>query len=99
MLDTPEETGAVYAAEDLYAAWLDRARRSPGEPVRIRVGEAVRLFEPELEPRFSDPEHVQAYVDRVLDHLAGSGATYLRDGTDLTLVPIRVRRRRGRTRA
>jgi putative metallohydrolase (TIGR04338 family) len=96
----PDETAAVYAAEDLYAEWLDRASRSPGDPVRVRVGATVQAFEPEVEPRFSDPEHVQAYVDRVLDHLAASGASYAdRDGRDLTGVPVRVRRRRGRTRA
>lgn len=94
------DTTAVYAAEDQYAAWLDRASRSPGEPIRVTVGAEVRSFEPELEPRFTDPDAVQAYVDRVLAHLAESGATYRdADGQELTAVSVRVRPRRGRQRA
>ncbi|MFC7493971.1 MULTISPECIES: DUF7168 domain-containing protein [unclassified Nocardioides] len=95
-----DETSAVYAAEDLYATWLDHARRAPGQALHVRVGDEVRSFEPELEPRFSDPGDVQTYVDRVLHHLAATDATYLdRGGHDLTRVPLRVRPRRGRLRA
>ena len=36
------DASAVYAAEDLYADWLDRASRTPGEPVQVRVGDEVR---------------------------------------------------------
>ncbi|MBZ5740045.1 DUF2786 domain-containing protein [Nocardioides mangrovi] len=94
------DTTAVYAAEDLYADWLDRARRTPGEPLQVRVGEEVRSFEPEVEPRFTDPDHVQAYVDRVLAHLTSTGATYDdAEGRDLTAIPVRVRARRGRRQA
>ena len=100
MPGTDHETTAVYAAEDLFADWLDHASRSPGEPVQVRIGDSTGTFEPELEPRFSDPEAVQTFVDRVLDHLAEAGASYPdADGRDLTRVPVRVRGRRGHRRA
>lgn len=95
-----DDTRDVYAAEDLVAAWLDDAARRPGEPVRVRVGSQVRTFEPEVEPRFTDPEHVQPYVDRVLEHLRRAGASYPGPGgDDRAAVPVVVRGRRGATRA
>lgn len=91
---------AVYGAEDQLAAWLDRASRSPGTPLRISVAGEIRAFEPENEPRFSDPTAVQEYVDRVLAHLRESGAHYPGpDGTDLLTVPLVVRARRGHRQA
>ncbi len=94
------DTNDVYAAEDLFAGWLDQVRRAPGEPLRVRVGAEVRTFEPETEPRFTDPAHVQAFVDRVLAHVAAAGGGYVdRDGLDLATVPVLVRPRRGSTRA
>ena len=62
-----DDTRTVYAAEDLLAGWLDEARRRPGSPLRITAGREVLELEPETEPRFTDPAHVQDYVDRVLD--------------------------------
>jgi putative metallohydrolase (TIGR04338 family) len=94
------DTREVYAAEDLFAGWLDDASRRPGEPLRIRVGESVQTFEPETEPRFTDPAHVQEFVDRVLAHLAATESRYDDgSGLDLARVPVVVRARRGRTRA
>ncbi|WP_435769926.1 TIGR04338 family metallohydrolase [Nocardioides sp. SYSU DS0651] len=78
------DTQAVYAAEELFRSWLDAARRSPGEPVRVRMGDQVRELEPEVEPRFTDPAHIQDYVDKVLAHLGEE-------------VPVAVRARRGHT--
>ena len=94
------DTRDVYAAEDLFAGWLDEASRTPGAPVRIRVGDAVSSFEPETEPRFTDPTHVQQYADRVLAHLVATGSRYDDGaGRDLAGVPVVVRARRGHTRA
>jgi len=90
----------VYAAEDLFTTWLDDAARRPGEPLRVRVGSTERSFEPEVEPRFTDPGHVQEYVDRVLAHLVDTGARYDDgSGPDLASVPVRVRSRRGHRKA
>lgn len=95
-----DDTAAVYQAEDLLASWLDQAARTPGDPVRVTVGAGVREFEPETEPRFADPEHVQSYVDRVLDHLAAIEAAYPdAEGLDLARVPLAVRSRRGARQA
>lgn len=94
------DTRDVYAAEDLFAGWLDDASRTPGEPLRVQVGASLQTFEPEVEPRFSDPAAAQAYVDRVLAHLTATGSSY-DDGTglDRAAVPVVVRPRRGRSRA
>lgn len=96
----PDDTTAVYAAEDLFADWLGQASRSPGEPIRVQVGEHVQDFEPETEPRFTDPDHVQDFVDRVLQHLVEAGASYDdRSGRDRARIPVRVRSRRGGRKA
>lgn len=71
------ETQAVYAAEDLFRSWLDSA-----PPVRVQVGGDVRELVPEVEPRFTDPAHVQDFVDKVLAHVGCA-------------VPVEVRARRG----
>lgn len=94
------ETSAVYAAEDLFASWLDESSRRPGEPLRVQVGATLQSFEPETEPRFTDPGHVQDFVDRVLAHLIAADSRY-DDGTGLDLagVPIAVRARRGHRQA
>ena len=98
--ETAAVTATVYGAEDQLAAWLDQAARAPGEPLRITVGAGVREFEPETEPRFTDPAHVQQYVDRVLGHLTAIEASYPdREGLDLARVPLRVRSRRGARQA
>lgn len=95
-----DDTRAVYAAEDVLAEWLDEATRRPGEAVRVRVGESVRTFEPETEPRFTDPAHVQDFVDRVLAHLVTTGSRYDDGaGLDLAAVPVTVRARRGHRQA
>ncbi|MBM9459127.1 DUF2786 domain-containing protein [Nocardioides sp. zg-536] len=94
------ETRQTYAAEDLFAAWLDTAARTPGEPLRIQVGGEVRLFEPETEPRFTDPAHVQQMVDRVLAHLCATGSRYDDpEGVDAAAIPVVVRPRRGHRQA
>lgn len=95
-----DDTAAVYAAEDLLAGWLDEAARRPGSPLRVQVGGTVQEFEPETEPRFTDPAHVQQYVDRVLAHLRGTGSAYDDgSGLDLVGVPLVVRARRGHRQA
>lgn len=78
----PDDTQTVYAAEEMFRGWLDEAARRPGEPVRVQVGAEVREHRPETEPRFTDPLHVQDYVDKVLAHV----------GND---VPVTLRARRG----
>ncbi|MFC5730035.1 MULTISPECIES: TIGR04338 family metallohydrolase [Nocardioides] len=90
------DTQEVYAAEDLFRGWLDEAHRSPGDPVRVRVGGELREFAPETEVRFTDPDHVEAFVDKVLAHVVASQSVY-DDGTglDLATVPVSVRARRG----
>lgn len=90
------DTQEVYAAEDLFRSWLDEARRSPGDPVRVCVGGEVREFAPETEVRFTDPDHVEAFVEKVLAHIRASDSVY-DDGTglDLATVPVSVRARRG----
>ncbi|MDN5744917.1 MAG: TIGR04338 family metallohydrolase [Nocardioidaceae bacterium] len=94
------QTRDVYAAEDLFASWLDQASRSPGTPVRVRLGSTEQAFEPETEPRFTDPAHVQDYVDRVMAHLIAIQARYDDgQGLDLATVPVRVRARRGQRKA
>lgn len=95
-----DDTASVYAAEDLLAGWLDEAARTPGTPLRVTVGSTVRELEPETEPRFTDPAHVQEFVDRVLAHLRATGSRY-DDGTGLDLVdvPVVVRARRGHRQA
>ncbi|WP_408899404.1 DUF2786 domain-containing protein [Nocardioides sp. R1-1] len=94
------DTATVYAAEDLFAGWLDEASRTPGQPLRIQVGPSLQTFEPETEPRFTDPGHVQEFVDRVLAHLVATGSRYDDGaGLDLAGVPVAVRPRRGHTRA
>jgi len=94
------DTREVYAAEDLFAGWLDQARDDPGTPLRIAVGATVTSFEPETEPRFTDPSHVQEFVDRVRAHLLAAGSRYLDStGLDRATVPVAVRARRGHTRA
>ncbi|HWJ66720.1 MAG TPA: DUF2786 domain-containing protein [Nocardioides sp.] len=94
------DTTAVYAAEDLLASWLDEAAKRPGEVLRVRVGATAQEFEPETEPRFTDPAHVQAFVDRVLAHLTSSGCRYDDGaGLDLATVPVVVRARRGHRQA
>lgn len=91
-----DDTRSVYAAEDLLAGWLDEARRRPGSPLRITAGREVLELEPETEPRFTDPAHVQDYVDRVLAHLVATGSSYDDGaGLDLAGVPVVVRPRRG----
>lgn len=95
-----DDTTAVYAAEDLLASWLDAASRAPGQPLRIRVGEQTEEWEPETEPRFSAPEHVQPYVEKVLARLREAGSTYPgADGEDRAALDVVVRARRGATRA
>ena len=94
------DTREVYAAEDLFAGWLDEAARTPGEPLRIQVGGTLQSFEPETEPRFTDPAHVQEFVDRVLAHLVATGSPYDDGaGLDLATVPVVVRARRGHAKA
>ncbi|KRA28079.1 MULTISPECIES: TIGR04338 family metallohydrolase [unclassified Nocardioides] len=94
------ETRDVYAAEDLFASWLDEASRRPGEPLRIQVGGTQQAFEPETEPRFTDPGHVQEFVDRVLAHLLAAESRYDDGaGLDLAGVPVAVRARRGHRQA
>ncbi|GAA4822074.1 TIGR04338 family metallohydrolase [Nocardioides caeni] len=95
-----QDQAAVYAAEDQLGDWLDRASRTPGTPLRITLGGSVQEFSPETEPRFTDPAGVQAYVDRVLTHLADLGAQYVdRAGVDRVGVPLVVRPRRGHRQA
>src|SRR5688572_3971917 len=94
------DTRDVYAAEDTFASWLDEASRHPGEPLRIQVGQTLQTFEPETEPRFSDPASVQDFVDRVLAHLMAAESRYDDGaGLDLAGVPIVVRARRGHRQA
>lgn len=95
-----DDTAAVYSAEDMLAGWLDEAARRPGEPIRVRVGAATQSFEPETEPRFTDPAHVQEFVDRVLAHLVATRSPYDDgSGLDLAQVPVVVRPRRGHRQA
>jgi len=81
---------AVYAAEDQLVAWLDAI--GPGRPTLTVDGET---YEPEVEPRFTDPEAVATYVGKVLAHLREHGRSY--DGREQ--VDVGVRARHGRTRA
>lgn len=82
---------AVYAAEDRLAGWLDAAAAHPERVVTIDGIE----HRPEIEPRFSDVDDVQAYVDTVLAHLRDVGADY--GGQER--LEVRVRERAGATQA
>lgn len=84
-LQDPDKS-RVYSAEDQLAHWLSRS-----SPV-VLDGET---FTPELEPRFTTPQQVQPYVDKVLAHLQGAERSY--DGRER--LPIRVRARAGHAKA
>lgn len=73
---------ATYAAEDRVAAWLDA---HPASPVTVDG----MTYSPEVEPRFTDPAAVSAYVERVLCHLRDSGKSY--DGWEARAVSVRSR--------
>lgn len=77
-----------YAAEDRVAAWLD------AHPSSAVVVDGA-AYEPEREPRFGDVAAVQAFVDRVLDHLHSAGKDY--GGWEGR--PLAVRARRGSRKA
>ncbi|GAB3863187.1 hypothetical protein GCM10028801_30220 [Nocardioides maradonensis] len=83
MTSDPDKT-AVYAAEDQLASWLDRV--TPERPTVTVDGE---VHEPEVEPRFTDPQAVQRYVDQVLTHLRDRGADYA--GREQAAVVVRAR--------
>lgn len=79
------DRGRVYAAEDEVLAWL-----TSGE-VRI----AGETFSPEREARFTGPEEVQRYVDRVLAYLVDGGHRF----ADRERLAVTIRARRGARRA
>lgn len=83
--------GAVYAAEDRLAGWLDAAA---GHPERVVTIDGIE-HRPEVEPRFGDVEDVQAYVDTVLAHLRDVGA----DFAGRERLEVRVRQRAGARKA
>lgn len=83
--------GAVYAAEDRVAGWLDAAADHPERVVTIDGIE----HRPEIEPRFGDVDAVQVYVDTVLAHLRDVGA----DFAGRERLEVRVRERAGARKA
>jgi putative metallohydrolase (TIGR04338 family) len=78
---------ATYRAEDRLQRWLVTA--SPSITVDVTT------YTPEREARFVAPADVQRYVDRVLQHLRAGSKDY--GGAEYE--PVRVRPRRGNTRA
>lgn len=81
---------AVYAAENAVAQWLDLV--TPDSPEVTVHG---KLFCPDPDPKFSDPEAFGCYLEKVLAHLTESEHTF--NGREL--LPVTVRSRRGATRA
>lgn len=89
MSEDPDRS-RVYAAEDAVLAMLDAT--SPEDPV-VRLG--GESFVPEPEARFSDVADVERFVPKVLAHLREGG----HDFGGRERVDVRVRMRRGATRA
>ncbi len=62
----------TYAAEDMVTAWLDATSLETGE-VQVTIRRDGRhqqaTYSPEVEPRFSRPSEVTAFVERVLERL------------------------------
>ena len=63
---------ATYAAEDMLLGWIDGACPETGE-VRVTLSRAgasrTVTYAPEVEPRFSNPDEVPPFVQRVLARL------------------------------
>lgn len=76
---------ATYDAEHMLASWLDAV-----SPQTRTVNCLGATFQPEDEVKFTDPDAVQTYVDRVLDHLRRNGHSY--DGQEHTAVTVKARR-------
>lgn len=70
-MEDPDQKTA-YAAEDMVAEWLDAVSPETGQ-VRVGLerpgGRRVVTYTPEVEPRFSRPDEVRGFVDKVMGRL------------------------------
>lgn len=89
-MDAMDRKNPVYRAEQMFEQWISAV--TPDSPTVNCLGDT---YQPEAEVRFTDPDAVQRYVDRVLEHLRQKGCNYGgREQTD-----VAVRPRRGEARA
>lgn len=87
------DRSTTYAAEDMVAAWLDATSLESGE-VQVTIRSDGRnqraTYSPEVEPRFSRPSEVTAFVEKVLDRLQDLSREYGSGYRGREKKPVRV---------